>query len=170
MDSIINRVSQSGLVELNLEDYFPAVERVQFDLIDCLWQGLVLKENDFREFIKGNNWEKYRNKAVAVHCSAEAIVPTWAYMLLTAALEPFAKKITFGNLNALENILWTESISTITIEDFRDARVVIKGCSDKMVIPEIAYLEITRLLRPVVKSIMYGEPCSTVPIYKRRDI
>ncbi len=166
-NEIINKVSQSGIIEINLEDYFPEGERVLYDIKENLWQELALKEKNFREFVKNNDWSKYKNKFVALHCSADAIVPTWAYMLLAVALEPFAKKIIFGNLKTLENILWLESLSKINPENFRDARVVIKGCSDKISIPESVYVEITRLLKPVAKSIMYGEPCSTVPVYKK---
>ncbi len=172
MDSenqIINRVSQSGIIEINLEDYFPEGEKVLYDLKNNLYEGLVLKEKDFREFVKNNDWSFYQGKSVAVFCSADAIVPTWAYMLLTSALEPFAKKIIFGDLKTLETILWMESLSKIILRDFNDARVVVKGCSDKISIPESAYMEITRILKPVAKSIMYGEPCSTVPVYKSKN-
>ena len=177
MEQIINKVQQSGIIEINLEDYFPEGERVVYDIKENLWQELALKEKEFREFVKNNDWNKYKDKFVALHCSADAIVPTWAYMLLTVALEPFAKKIVFGDpassagqaLKTLENILWLESLSKINPENFRDARVVIKGCSEKCTIPESAYIEITRILKPVAKSIMYGEPCSTVPVFKRKE-
>lgn len=165
-ERIVNKVSQSGIIEFNLEDYFPRGERVLYDIKDNLWQGLALKEKDYREFVKNNDWSFYKDKSVAVNCTADAIVPTWAYMLLSSALEPFAKKIVFGDLKTLETVLWMESLSKINPGDFIDSRVVIKGCSDKISIPESAYMEITRILRPVVKSIMYGEPCSTVPVFK----
>ena len=162
---IINRVEQSGLIELNLEEFYQKGERVLLDLKDNLYQGLILREKDFREFVKNEDWSKYKNKFVAINCTADAIVPTWAYMLLAAALEPFTKKVVFGDLKTLETVLFTESLSKINIENYRDKRVVIKGCGD-IPVPESAYVEITRLLRPVCKSIMYGEPCSTVPVYK----
>ncbi|HLF51181.1 DUF2480 family protein [Flavobacterium sp.] len=168
-NEITNKVAQSGIIEINLEDFFPQNEKVLYDLKSNLYEELVLKEKDFREFVKNNNWKIYEGKSVALYCSADAIVPTWAYMLLTSALEQFAKKIVFGDLKTLENILWMESLSKINPENFRDARVVIKGCSDKISIPECAYVEITRLLKPVAKSIMYGEPCSTVPVFKRKE-
>ena len=165
MDEIINKVAQSGLIEFNLEDFYPEGERVLVDVKDNLFQGLILREKDFREFVKNEDWSKYKNKFVALTCTADAIVPTWAYMLLATALEPFAKKIVFGDLKVLETLIFTEVLSKIKVEDYRDKRVVIKGCS-KLPVPESAYVEITRLLRPVAKSIMYGEACSTVPIYK----
>lgn len=164
---IINKVAQSGLIEFNLEDYYPEGERVLFDIKPLLFQSLILKEKDFRDFVSKEDWKKYEGKFIAITCSADAIVPTWAYMLLSSALEPFAKKIVFGNLDTLEIVLFHEKLSKINPEDFRDKRVVIKGCSSKEV-PINAYVEITNLLRPVAKSIMYGEPCSTVPLYKKK--
>ena len=168
MDEITNKVSQSGLLELNLEDYYPKGERVQLDMKDHLFQELILREKDFREFVNKEDWNKYKDKFVALVCTADAVVPTWAYMLLATALEPFAKKVIFGDLKTLETILFTEALSKIDLADYADQRVVIKGCS-KLPVPESAYVEITRLLRPVAKSIMYGEPCSTVPLYKKKS-
>jgi hypothetical protein len=165
---IVNKVAQSGLVEFNLEDLYIKGDRVVFDIKEQLFQGLILREKDFREFVKNENWSSYQDKMVALVCTADAIVPTWAYMLLATALEPYAKRIVFGNLEVLETVLFNESLSKIEIEKFRDQRVVIKGCSN-LPVPESAYVEITRLLRPVAKSIMYGEPCSTVPIYKQKS-
>lgn len=164
-DEIINKVAQSGLVEFNLEDFYPEGERMLVDVKNNLFQELILREKDFREFVKNEDWSKYKDKFVALTCTADAIVPTWAYMLLASALEPFAKKIVFGDLKTLETLIFADVLSKIKAEDFRDKRVVIKGCS-KLPVPESAYVEITRLLRPVAKSIMYGEACSTVPIYK----
>ena len=165
---IVNKVAQSGLVEFNLEDLYIKGDRVVFDIKEQLFQGLILREKDFREFVKNENWSSYQDKMVALVCTADAIVPTWAYMLLATALEPYAKRIVFGNLEVLETVLFNESLSKIEIEKFRDQRIVIKGCSN-LPVPESAYVEITRLLRPVAKSIMYGEPCSTVPIYKQKS-
>ncbi len=165
-DTIINKVAQSGLITIDLETFYPQGERILFDIKDQLFQGLILKEKDFREFIKNEDWSKYKDKYVALICSADAIVPTWAYMLLATQLEPFAKKVVFGNLEALETILYNEILSKLNINDYKDARVVIKGCGH-LPVPKSAYVEITRLLRAVAKSIMYGEPCSTVPLYKR---
>ncbi|TND09477.1 MAG: hypothetical protein FD123_1283 [Bacteroidetes bacterium] len=166
MDEIENKVAQSGLISLDLEDWYPAGGRVLLDIRDQLFQGLLLREKDFREYIKTHDWTQYKDKYVAVSCSADAIVPTWAYMLLSSVLEPFAKKIVFGNLETLETILYDELLNKLDIEQYRDARIVIKGCGN-LPVPKSAYVELTRLLRPVAKSIMYGEPCSTVPIYKQ---
>ena len=165
---IINRVDQSGLTELNLEEYYPAGERVLIDVKENLFQGLILREKDLREFVKNENWEKYKDKFVALTCSADAIVPTWAYMLIATSLQPFAKKIVFGDLKTLETILFQESLSKINPEDYRDKKLVIKGCGN-LPVPESAYVELTRILTPVTKSIMFGEPCSTVPVMKRKN-
>ncbi len=164
--SIINKVAASGLITIDLEDYYFEGERVLFDIKDVLFQGLVLREKDFREYIKNEDWTKYKDKYVALSCSVDAIVPTWAYMLLTISLEPFAKKIVFGNLETLETVLFNDALGKLNVNDYKDARIVIKGCG-KLPVPNAAYIEITRLLRPVAKSIMYGEPCSTVPLYKQ---
>lgn len=163
----MNKVATSGLVTLDLEEYYHPGERVVYDIKNNLFQELILREKDFREFLKNHHWNAYQGKNVAVTCTADAIVPTWAYMLLAAYLEPYAHLVVFGDLADLENALYQQALSQIDVEAFRDARVVIKGCGDKPV-PTFAYVEITRLLKPVVKSLMYGEPCSTVPIYKRK--
>lgn len=154
------------MVTIDLEEFYPKGERVLFDIKDHLFQGLILREKDFREFIKNEDWNKYKDKYVALTCSADAIVPTWAYMLLATQLEPVAKKVVFGNLETLETILYNEILSTIKPEEYIDARIVIKGCGD-LPVPKAAYVQITNILRPVAKSIMYGEPCSTVPLYKK---
>ena len=165
-DKIVNRVANSGLITFNLEDLFPMGERVLYDIKDNLWQDIALKEKDFREFVKEHDWSQYQDKFVAIHCSVDAIVPTWAYMLLTTKLAPFARKIVFGNLQDLERILFEEALSKVDPHDYIDARVVIKGCSDKEV-PASAYIRLTEILQPVAKILMYGEPCSTVPLYKK---
>jgi hypothetical protein len=164
-NEIVNKVANSGLITIDLEDFFTEGERVLFDIKPLLFQELILKEKDFREYIKTHDWSSYKDKLVALTCSTDAIVPTWAYMLLTLALEPFAKKIVFGNLNDLENILFAEKLSSLNVEQYKDARVVIKGCGDKA-LPTNAFVQLTSLIKPKVKSIMYGEPCSTVPLYK----
>lgn len=164
---IVNRVDQSGLTEINLEDFYPKGERALIDVKDNLFQGLILKEKDFREFVKNENWSKYQNKFVAITCSADAIVPTWAYMLIASALQPFAKKFVFGNMDTLETVLFNETLSKINPEDFREKRLIVKGCG-KLPVPDSAYVEFTRLLTPVAKSIMFGEACSTVPVYKQK--
>lgn len=167
-ENIINKVAASGLITLNLEHYYHRGERVVYDIKDNLFHGLMLREKDFREFIKTNDWTVYAGKNVAVICSADAIVPTWAYMLLAIKLQPYANEVVFGGLEVLETVLFSKAVQQIDLETFRDQRVVIKGCGD-LEVPLSAYVEMTSLLTPVVKSIMYGEPCSTVPLYKRKD-
>lgn len=167
MEEIINKVAQSGLITFNLEDYYDKNERVVFDIKECLFMGLILREKDFREFVKTNDWEKYRNKNVAITCTADAIVPTWAYMLIAGKLSGIANYYFFGDLNNLENSLFQKALSGIDIESYRDKKIVIKGCGN-LPVPINAYVEISRLLLPVANSIMYGEPCSTVPVYKRK--
>ena len=166
-EAITNKVSESVLVTLNLEDYFPAEEITVFDMKDHLFMGLILKEKDFREALKKLDLSTYTGKAVAVTCSADAVIPMWAYMLVASYLQPVVKEIIFGTEEELKKQLLLRNISRLPISDFTDKRVVIKGCGE-LPIGEAAYLEATRLLRPVAKSIMYGEPCSTVPIYKKK--
>ncbi len=165
-ETIINKVTNSGLVTLDLEGHYHAGERVVYDLKDNLFQGLILREKDFREFLKNHDWSVYEGKNVAITCSEDAIVPTWAYMLLAIKLEPYAHSFVFGNLEALEDKLFFDAIARIDPEEYRGARLVIKGCS-KHPVPTSAYVEITRKLKPVVQSLMFGEPCSTVPLYKK---
>lgn len=164
---IINKVSESALITLNLEEYFPTDEIALFDMKDYLFMGLILKEKDFRESLKSLDLSKYTDKSVAVTCSTDAVIPIWAYMLVAASLQPVAKDIIFGTEEQLKNELLLKNIGRIKLDDFADKRVVIKGCGE-LPVGEAAYLEATRILRPVVKSIMYGEPCSTVPIFKRK--
>ena len=166
---IINRVAGSGLVSLDLEEYYHPGERVVYDLKDNLFMGLILKEKDFREFLKTHDWSQYAGKNVAVTCSEDAIVPTWAYMLLTLHLQPYAHTVVFGSLADLDEKLYFDAIARINPEQYRDARVVIKGCS-KVPVPTAAYVEITRVLKPVVQSLLFGEPCSTVPLFKRPKV
>jgi len=167
-ENIINKVANSGLVTLNLEDYFHTGERVVYDIKDNLFHGLILKEQDFRAFIKDHDWSQYQDKNISIICSADAIVPTWAYMLLATKMKPYAHEVVFGGLETLEAVLFTKALAQIDMNDFAGARVVVKGCAD-IAVPVAAYVEITALLSPVAKSIMYGEPCSTVPIFKRKD-
>ena len=167
MEEIINKVAGSGIVSIDLEEFYLEAERVVFDIKPHLFMEQILKEKDFREFIKTHTWNTYKDKIVGIICSADATVPTWAYMLITLALEPFAKKIFFADLNELENLLFTEKLATLDLSVYKDARIVIKGCGEKK-IPTNAYLQLTSLLKPFAKSIMYGEPCSTVPLYKAK--
>lgn len=164
---LINKVTESALTTIDLEDYFPKQSIVVFDLQPFLFMGLILKEKDFREALKTHDWQQYEGKNVAITCSADAIIPMWAYMLVAVFLEPVASQIVFGTENKMQEEMLIANIRKIAPQDFEDKRVVIKGCGD-LPIGEAAYLEITKLLRPVAKSIMYGEPCSTVPIFKRK--
>lgn len=166
MNDIINKVAESSLVTLNLEEYIHPGERVAYDIKDNLFMGLILKEKDFRAFIKENDWSGYAGKNVAIINSADAIVPTWAYMLLAVKLEKFAHRYIFGSLESLEQVLFQEAIAKINPDEYIDAKLVIKGCGN-IPIPAFAYVEIMHKLLPVASSIMYGEPCSTVPIYKK---
>jgi hypothetical protein len=166
MEEIINKVALSGIITIDLEEFYSPGERVLFDIKEQLFHGLILKEKDFREFVKNEDWSKFTDKYVAIICSADAVVPTWAYMLLTIQLEPHTKKVVFGNLETLETVLYSEVLNKLNSNNYKDARVVIKGCG-LLPVPQAAYVEITRLLRPVAKSIMYGEACSMVPLYKK---
>jgi hypothetical protein len=164
-EEIVNKVANSGLVTIDLEEHYVEGERVLLDVKPLLFHELILKEKDFRDFIKNEDWSKYKDKLVAITCTNDAIVPTWAYMLLSLALEPYAKKIVFGNLEQLEVVLFEEALAKFDPSQYKDARIVIKGCSNKPV-PINAYVKLTAALKPFAKSIMYGEPCSTVPLYK----
>jgi hypothetical protein len=166
-EEIINRVAASALEELNLEDYFPKEEVVVFDLKPYLFMELILKEKDFRAALLNTDWSVYQGKVVAVTCTADAIIPMWAYMLVAAYLQPVAADIVFGNADAALREVFLKKISSIDLSGYLDKRVVIKGCGN-LPVGEYAYLEITKLLRPIVKSIMYGEACSTVPIFKKK--
>ena len=165
-DTMVNRVAESALVALNLEDLYPALPLVSFDLKPFLFMGLILKEKDYRAALKEVDWNLYADVVVAVHCSADAIIPMWAYMLAASYLQPVAKRVLFGTEVAVRERLLLDAIDAMPVEDYRDKRVVVKGCGE-LPIGETAYLEVTAKLRPVALSIMYGEPCSTVPIYKR---
>lgn len=165
-DPIINKVAESGLITIDLEKFYPSAGHVVFDMKDHLFMGLILKEKDFREALKKMDWSLYKDKNVAVTCSADAVIPVWAYMLVAAWLQPVAKEIIMGDEKELHKTLFIKNISAIDPEEYRDKRIVVKGCGETP-IADFAYMEITKLLRPVAKSIMYGEPCSTVPIFKK---
>jgi hypothetical protein len=164
-DEIINRVANSKLVTLDLEDYYPEGKRILFDIKDWLFQDIVLREKDFRANVKQHDWPQYNNTFVALTCSTDAIIPAWAYMLLSLSLQPFAKKIVVGNLDALETSIYQDIIETLDVSEFKNKPVIIKGCAKKPV-PQNAYIMLANKLRPVVKSVMYGEACSSVPLYK----
>ena len=166
MEEIINRVAKSPLITFNLEEYYDQNERVVLDIKDQLFQGMVLREKDFREFLRSHDWATYKDKNVAITCSADAIVPTWAFMLLSIELAPFAKNVFYGTREELDKFLFQKALSRIDPEEYRDKKVVVKGCS-KYDVPVNAYVELVNLLQPVAASIMYGEPCSTVPLFKR---
>ncbi|MFY0627962.1 MAG: DUF2480 family protein [Reichenbachiella sp.] len=163
---IRNKVAESALITFDLEQYYDQSPRVILDIKENLFQEMILREKDFREFVRNNDWSKYDGKNVAIQCSVDAIIPTWAYMLLSSVLESHAKNIAYGELSHLENLLFQQALQKVDLGDYQDQKVIIKGCGNYPV-PEYAYVEITRLLKPVVSSLMYGEACSAVPIYKK---
>lgn len=166
-DEIINRVSNSKLVTINLEDFYPKGKRIVFDIKDWLFEGLILREKDFRLKAKEHDWLQYQDNYVALICSTDAIIPGWAYMLLTTYLDSYTKKVIIGNLETLETSIYQDIIANLDVSEFNDKPIIIKGCSNKPV-PKNAYLLLTSKLMPVAKSIMYGEACSSVPLYKRK--
>jgi hypothetical protein len=166
-DVIVNKVADSGLITIDLEEFYPKEETALFDMKDYLFMGLILKEKDFREALKQKDFSIYTNKNVALTCTADAVIPVWAYMLAASYLQPYAKEVVFGNEDFLHKTIFLKNLGAINVEDYADKRLVIKGCGD-LPITETAYVEITKRLQPVAKSIMYGEPCSTVPVYKKK--
>ncbi|WP_179333833.1 DUF2480 family protein [Winogradskyella costae] len=166
-EEIINRVASSKLRVIDLEDYYPNGNRVLFDIKDWLMEGLVLREKDFRAFVAEHNWSQYEECYVALHCSTDAIVPDWAYMLISIELQPYAKLTIIGSLNDLESILYTEIISNLDLSIYEGLPVIIKGCSHKPV-PSNALILMSQKLKPIARSIMFGEACSSVPLYKKR--
>lgn len=165
MADILNKVASSGIITLDLEDLYPAGERVVFDLKPLLWQEIALKEDELRTFCKEHDWAQYTGKLVSVHCSADAIIPTWAFMLVATHLQPFAAFITQADADQLERAVFTRFVQQLNVEPYRNARVVVKGCS-KRPVPLNAFVELSAKLLPVVRSLMFGEPCSTVPLFK----
>ena len=166
---IKNKVKESGIIQLDLADFKPKNELVGIDLSERLYQGLILKEKDFRLWLKENNWQQYEGKAVFIYCSAEAIIPTWTYMLVISMLMPYTEQVLAGTRIDLEKKMIQDNIVSMNLSTMTDQRVIIKGCSD-IATPEYAMSELVRVLQPVVKSIMYGEPCSTVPIFKKKKL
>ena len=167
MDSIRNKVKESGLITLDLEDFKPDTKVVGIDIAEQLWQGIALKEKDFRKWIKENDWNSFKDTAVYIHCSVDAIIPTWAYMLISAQLIPIAFKTLVGSEEDLRKVLISEKIKELNLASYKDGRIIIKGCSN-ITSPSYSMVELMKHLQPVAKSIMYGEPCSAVPVFKKR--
>lgn len=163
-DEIINKVDQSGLLQFDLESLYRPGKRISFDLKDFLFEGLILKENDFRQQLKTHHWHQYQNAFVAVHCTADAVIPLWAWMLVAVSLQPVAQRMVFGSLQTLEETLFAEQINSLNPEDFRNQRIILKGCSPR--VPVSAYMQFTARVKPLAKSLLFGEPCSTVPVFK----
>ncbi|MCW3087714.1 MAG: hypothetical protein JWQ78_1100 [Sediminibacterium sp.] len=166
-ETFVNKVAESGLISFDLEAYYPRGPVKVFDLKDYLFMELILKEKDFRAALQTTDWDQYQGANVAITCSADAIIPMWAYMLVASYLQPYAANVVFGDEKKLISTLLLKNLDAVNGEEYTDKRVVVKGCGE-VAIPETAYVEITNKLRPFARSIMYGEPCSTVPIYKKR--
>lgn len=166
-DEIINKVANSSLINIDLEDFYPEGPRVIFDLKDWLYEEIILKEKDFRQNLKEYDWAQYEGKYVAMTCTADAIVPSWAYLLVATYLQPVAKKVIQGSSQDLDQILYTEIIANLPIEEYINGKIIVKGCSRKPV-PPTAYIQLIEKLQPVVDSFMFGEACSTVPLYKKK--
>lgn len=164
---IINRIANSKLVTIDLEDFYPKGERISFDIKDWLFQETILKEKEYRQHVKNHDWSLYQDSFVALHCSVEAIIPSWAFLLITVNLSPYTKRIVVGDFKTIETVLFNEIISNLDLEQFRSKHVLIKGCSEKP-IPETAYVELAQKLVHVATSVMYGEACSNVPLYKNK--
>ncbi|WP_300569281.1 DUF2480 family protein [Flavobacterium sp.] len=167
MEEIVNKVANSVLEVFDLEDYYPEGIRTQIDVSQWLYEGFLLKEKDFREALKNEDWSKYQDQYVAIYCSTDAIIPAWATILVTLHVAPFAKKVVSGTIQDLETALYQDILSTIDYSEYQDKPIIIKGCSKKPV-PESAYIIAAQKLQPFAKSIMYGEACSAVPLYKSK--
>ncbi|MCK5816323.1 MAG: DUF2480 family protein [Flavobacteriaceae bacterium] len=167
MKEIKNRVAESKLITIDLEDYYPIGKRVVFDIKDWLFQEMILKEKDFREDVKNHDWSQYKDSFVALTCSVDAIIPSWAYLLITSQMAFYAKKVVIGNLNELETAIYQDIVSDLPLEELNGKPIIIKGCSKKP-IPETAYVQLISRLVPIVKSVMFGEACSTVPLFKSK--
>ena len=164
-EEIINRVANSKLITIDLEDFYPNEERVSIDISQWLFEGLILREKEFRQVIHSYDWQQYSGQYVALHCSSDAIIPGWAYLLISSALQPFAKKTIVGTLEVLEILLYQDIIANFDPAPFKDKSIIIKGCATKP-IPENAYVLLLQKLQPIARSLMYGEACSSVPLYK----
>jgi hypothetical protein len=166
-ETLVNKVADSGLVSLDPADFYPPETIKLFDLKDHLFMGLILKEKDFRSALQNTDWQQYKDIAVGIVCSTDAIIPLWAYMLVASSLEPVASFIMKGNEEQVRESLFLRNISAMSPENYTDQRIVVKGCGEKA-IPESVYVALTHLLRPFAKSIFFGEPCSTVPVFKKK--
>ncbi|MBT8325936.1 MAG: DUF2480 family protein [Winogradskyella sp.] len=166
-EDIINRVSNSKLKLVDLEDYYPDGKRLVLDIKNWLYEELVLREKEFRQFVNDHDWSQYKDAYVVINCSSDAIIPDWAYMLITTQLQPYAKFVASGDLQSLDSLLFTEIINNLDVSQYKDAPVIIKGCATKPV-PVDALIQLTNKLKPIAKSIMFGEACSSVPLYKRK--
>jgi len=164
---IINRIKNSKLISIDLEDFYPIGERISFDIKDWLFEEAILKEKDFREYVKNHDWSVYKNSFVALHCSVDVIIPSWAFLLVTVNLSQYTNRIVVGDFKTIETVLFNEIISNLDIEQYRDKHVLIKGCSEKP-IPETAYVQLAQKLVHVATSVMYGEACSSVPLFKNK--
>ncbi len=164
---IINRVAKSPLVTIDLEELYPEGVRTVIDISNWLYEGLILREKDFRESLSNHDWSAYQDHYVALTCKTEAIIPSWAYLLITTKAAPFVKKVVVGNLELLETSIFQEVIANLNENEYKDKPVIIKGCSDKP-IPDTAQVQLVEKLLPTARTIMFGEACSTVPLYKRK--
>lgn len=168
-ENIVNKVAQSGLITIDLAIYAPKKEDIViYDIKDNLFHGLILKEKDFRDFVKQHDWSQYQGKHIGITCSTDAIVPTWAYMILANKFSDYAQSVSFGTEEEILRDVFAAAIKQIDFKEFQDERIVVKGCGD-VYIPESAFVSFTHNLSKVAKSIMYGEPCSTVPVFKRKS-
>lgn len=165
---IVNKVAQSPLITIDIKDFYPEKSEYEiYDIANYLYERLILKEKNFRQQLKEIDYSFYKNKYLGVYCSEDAIIPQWAYLLVVTHFQPFVKKIFFANEKKLIQNILIDKINALSLENFKDKPIVIKGCSDKEIEIEV-YMELTSRLMPVAKSIMYGEPCSTVPLFKRK--
>ncbi|MFD2566571.1 DUF2480 family protein [Pseudotenacibaculum haliotis] len=166
-DEIVNRVAKSPLINIDLEDFYPEGKRILFDIKDWLFEGIILKEKDFRDHVKNHDWSQYQDSYIALTCSEDAIIPSWAYLLLSTELAPYATKVVVGNLELLETSIYQEVIQNLDISEYTGKPIIIKGCANKP-IPPSAFSFLIERIQPVAKNIMYGEACSTVPLYKAK--
>lgn len=167
MEEIVNRIANSPLINIDLEELYPSGERILFDIKDWLYEGIILKEKEFRSSVENHNWSQYQDSYVALTCSEDAIIPSWAYMLLVSELAPYVKKVVVGNLELLETSIFQDVIQNMDITAFKDKPIIVKGCANKP-IPPSAFSFLIERIQPIAKKIMYGEACSTVPLYKKK--